>query len=113
MIILADDVGFGDVPYYRDGDGFNPDVVPELPHLKQFISEGTAFMDVHSTPLCAPSRYVLLSGNYNHRGQRLSGVWSLNYKQNQFRIGQRSIAEVLRDNGYDTSMFGKYHIGGE
>lgn len=108
MIIFADDVGTGDIPGY-----WNTPRVVNMPHLEAFMARGTTFLDAHSTPICAPSRYVLLSGNYQHRGVRNDGVWNANYKSNQFRDGQQSIAEVLRDAGYHTGVFGKWHLGGE
>ncbi len=108
LVIFADDVGTGDVPGYFERSG-----IVDMPNLQKLVDEGTTFTDAHSTPLCAPSRYVFLSGNYQHRGSRYPGLWNLNYKMNQFKPGQESIATVLRDNGYDTAMFGKWHLGGE
>jgi len=107
MIILSDDVGTGDVPgYWNDG-------AVHMPNLQQLVDDGITFTDAHSTPLCAPSRYVLLSGNYQHRGRLDGGTWGINYKGNQFLVGQKSIAQIFRENGYDTSMFGKWHLGGK
>ncbi len=63
LIILADDVGTGEVP----GPSFDPTV--HMPNLENFYKSGVTFTDAHSTPLCAPSRYMLLSGNYQHRGK--------------------------------------------
>lgn len=107
MVIFADDVGTGDVPGYWGSGKVN------MPHLTQLLEEGTTFLDAHSSPLCAPSRYMFLSGNYQHRGERYPSIWNLNYKKNQFRPDQQSIATVMKDNGYDTAMFGKWHLGGE
>jgi arylsulfatase A len=107
MIIFADDVGTGDVPGY-----WNTGLV-NMPNLQDLVAHGTTFLDAHSTPLCAPSRYVLLSGNYPHRGRNLFGTWLMNGVGSQFLKGQKSIAEVFRDNGYNTAMYGKWHLGGE
>ena len=108
IIILADDVGTGDVPGY-----WNTGLVA-MPNLQDLVANGVTFTDAHSTPLCAPSRYVLLSGNYQHRGSDVTGTWSMNYVQgNQFKNGQQSLAKVLRNNGYRTSMYGKWHLGGK
>lgn len=74
---------------------------------------GVTFKDAHSTPLCAPSRYMLLSGNYAHRGHRPSGSWSIKGEQNQFQPLQKSIAETLKESGYHTAMYGKWHLGGK
>jgi len=107
LLILADDVGTGDIPYYWNSSGV------EMPNLDRLSSMGVTFMDAHSTPLCAPSRYMLLSGNYAHRGLNPFGTWSFNADdRNQFLDGQRSIAEVLKEEaGYSTAMFGKWHMG--
>ena len=56
MVILADDVGQGDIPLY-----FNSSAV-QMPNIERLASRGLLFHDMHSTPLCAPSRYMLLSG---------------------------------------------------
>ena len=107
LVIFADDVGTGDVPGYWTNSS-----IVDMPNLQNLLDEGTTFTDAHSTPLCAPSRYMFLSGNYPHRGVTYSGLWNLNYKSNQFKKRQLSIAQVLHDNGYGTGMFGKWHIGG-
>jgi arylsulfatase A-like enzyme len=108
LVIFADDVGTGDVPGYWDDSN-----KVDMPHLTKLVEHGTTFTDAHSSPLCAPSRYMFLSGNYQHRGVRYPSVWNLNYKTNQFKKGQLSIADVLGHNGYDTAMFGKWHLGGK
>ena len=108
VIIFADDVGTGDVPGYWEGAG-----AVNMPNLENLLAEATTFTDAHSTPVCAPSRYVLLSGNYQHRGVRATGVWNANYKTSNFWDGQQSIAEVLRDSGYNCGVFGKWHLGGK
>ncbi len=107
LIILADDVGTGDVPgYWKSGKKV------DTPNLEDLVANGVVFTDAHSTPVCASSRYVLLSGNYQHRGTLPTGTWTLNYDRgNQFLPGQKSIANVFRNNGYHTSMYGKWHLG--
>jgi arylsulfatase A len=61
--------------------------------------------------LCAPSRYMLLSGNYPHRGTSSYGTWTVRQDTSQFTKYQKSIAEVLREGGYETAVFGKWHLG--
>lgn len=109
LLILADDVGTGDIPYYWNTSGVS------MPNIQQLLIEkGITFKNAHSTPLCAPSRYTLLSGNYPHRGSKYSGTWSIYNKnsKNQFLPRQHSIASILRSKaGYKTFMTGKYHLG--
>ena len=108
LLILADDVGTGDVPGY-----WNTELVT-MPNIENLIMKGTTFSDAHSSPLCSPSRYVLLLGNYQHRGVAFQGTWTLNNHRGQFLPGQKSLANVLRDgSNYYTAMMGKWHIGGK
>ncbi|GFH61474.1 hypothetical protein CTEN210_17950 [Chaetoceros tenuissimus] len=106
LIILADDVGTSDIPYWGDN------IVP-MENIQKLQSQGVTFMDAHASPLCAPSRYMLLSGNYPHRGLKKGGTWNMSANQNQFIHNQKSIAEVLKDqHNYHTGMYGKWHLGG-
>ena len=105
LIILADDVGTGDIPSY-----WNSGMV-DMPNIHRLAESGVTFLNAHATPLCAPSRYMLLSGNYQHRGRNANGSWNLGYENNQFRSHQKSIAEVLKRAGYETLMAGKWHLG--
>merc|ERR1740139_1835849 len=105
---MADDVGTGDIPSY-----WNSSLV-DMPNLNKLSAMGVTFRDAHSTPLCAPSRYMLLSGNYQHRGMRPAGTWNIWGETNQFRWYQKSVAEILEEQGnYATAMFGKWHLGGK
>lgn len=106
VIIMADDVGTGDIPFY-----WNSGLV-EMPNIRRLADRGVKFMDTYATPLCSPSRYALLSGNFQHRGQKPGGTWNLGSDRNQFAHNQVSIAQILRDMaGYSTHMAGKWHIG--
>jgi len=102
LIILADDVGTGDIPLY-----WNSGLV-EMPNVQRLADMGVTFRDAHSTPLCAPSRYMLLSGNYPHRGRVPGSSWILGEEKNQFWMNQQSIAETLARDGYHTAMYGKW-----
>ena len=109
VLILADDVGTGDLPFYWK-DKVTTHI--KMPNLENFANKAVLFTDAHSTPLCAPSRYMLLSGNYAFRGTEISGSWNTRLDSGQFRSHQKSIAEALRTQaGYETAAFGKWHLG--
>ena len=122
LLILADDVGTGDIGsvYWKNDSNTNSSASsswkspPPMHNLEQLASDSVVFTDAHSTPLCATSRYLLLSGNYNHRGTLSTGVWNFGMDESQFIENQKSIADVLREEaGYHTAMMGKWHLGGK
>jgi arylsulfatase A-like enzyme len=109
VIILADDVGTGALPFYWKEQSTSK---VEMPNLTKLANKSVLFTDAHSTPLCAPTRYMILSGNYPHRGKQIYGTWKFG-NSNQFAAHQKSIAQVLQEHGYNTGMFGKWHLGGK
>ena len=102
LLIMADDVGTEDVPGYWGNH------IVDMPNLKKLQAKGVTFMDAHGTPKCAPSRYMLLSGNYHHRGRKVFGSWGFEDEDTQFLPRQKSIAELLQGQGYKTGMLGKW-----
>src|SRR5207244_10206770 len=69
IVILADDLGYGDLKCY------NPDSKIPTPTLDRLASQGMRFIDAHaSDSLCTPSRYSLLTGRYCFRSRLKNGV---------------------------------------
>ena len=108
-------VGTGDIPgYYEDSCQ-----VTEMDNVRKLIENGVLFKHAHATPLCAPSRYAFLSGNYQIRGvgaknkKKTGVIWGLGDDKSQFKPGQKSIANAFADAGYNTAMVGKWHVGGK
>lgn len=101
LIVLADDMGYGDAGCY------NPKSKIPTPHIDRLAREGMRFTDAHAPgPLCHPSRYGLMTGRYPFRTD--VSVWPT---QPLIEEGQMTIASLLRDQGYDTAMVGKWHLG--
>jgi len=108
LVILADDLGTGDIPgYYNDTCK-----VTRMKNIEKLVSNGVLFTDAHATPVCATSRYSFLSGNYQIKGTSPNGRWNLGW-EGQFKIGQKSIADIFNQAGYNTAMMGKWHLGGK
>ena len=105
VLILADDLGYGDVR------SFNPAGKVPTPHLDQLAREGLRFVDAHTnSAVCSPTRYGLLTGRYAWRTRLTSGVlWG--ESEPLIEPGRLTIASLLRGRGYRTAAIGKWHLG--
>lgn len=105
IVIYTDDQGYGDV------SALNPDAKFETPNLDRLVHEGIAFTNGHSADsVCTPSRYALLTGRYPWRTVRKSGVLGAE-AECMIVDGRMTLASLLKDNGYNTGMVGKWHLG--
>ena len=103
IVILADDMGHGDVTALQAGCKY------PTPSLDRLAEEGLAFTQAYSgSSVCTPTRYGLLTGRYCWRED--IGL-ALNYDKAKLKEGQETIASLLKENGYNTMMVGKWHLG--
>lgn len=108
VIILADDLGYGDVHCYNPDNGKIP-----TPHIDRLAADGMRFTDGHSSAAgCTPSRYSLLTGRYDVRN-RMEGVGVFGgFGGPPLIPPQRmTIASLAKQGGYRTSCVGKWHVG--
>ena len=104
VILLADDLGYGDLACYG-----NKEI--RTPNLDQLAKEGMLFTDCYaSAPMCSPSRAGLLTGRIPNR----TGIydWIAPDSTHYLHQNELTIATVLKENGYATSLFGKWHLNG-
>ena len=108
VLIMADDLGYGDIGCYGSK-------VNHTPHLDRLAASGMRFTDFHSNgPMCSPTRAALLTGRYPSRfGRRFESALSGSRRDPGLPLKAVTIAEVLRERGYATGMFGKWHLGYE
>ena len=106
IIILADDLGYGDVKCYNPERGKIP-----TPNIDKLASQGMRFTDAHtSSGVCSPTRYTLLTGRYHWRSSLQSYV--VNYLQGPIiGPGRLTLASLLKQHGYRTGAIGKWHLG--
>ena len=107
VIILADDLGFGDLSCYGGSTS--------TPHLDALADEGLRFNDFHSSgPVCTPTRAGLLTGKYQQR-TGVTRVANADPTNATCYLGlhrtETTFAEVLKDAGYATAVMGKWHLG--
>lgn len=103
IVILADDLGYGDLGAYGA-------TAIQTPHMDFLAAGGLRFTQGYaSSATCSPSRYALLTGTYpwrNERARILSGTAPL-----LIDTAQMTLPKMLREQGYHTGIVGKWHLG--
>jgi len=110
LMIVADDLGYADLGCYGGEI--------KTPNIDELAGKSILFTHFHTSPLCAPTRSMLLSGSDNH----IAGMGSMFSVDGTNRAGKTgyehhltdrivTIAQLLKDGGYQTFMSGKWHLG--
>jgi arylsulfatase A-like enzyme len=104
VIVLIDDIGFG------HSSAFGGPI--HMPTLEKLANGGLRYNRFHTTALCSPTRVALLTG-HNHHANNAGAIMELATAfPGNTGVRPREIttlAEILRQNGYSTAAFGKYH----
>ena len=96
ILILADDLGYKYMSHISNM-GYS------TPNLDMMAKRGTSFTQCYASPICSPSRHMILTGKYNFRNYRRWGIMDLNNK---------TIANLLLRSGYATAVYGKWQLNG-
>lgn len=107
VLIFADDLGYGDLGCYGA-------TKLKTPNIDRLAAEGIRLTDAHSaSAVCTPSRYGLLTGEYPFRANEGKGVWGPSGITAPLLIPTEmlTIADIFKAKGYDTAVFGKWHLG--
>ncbi len=100
LFILTDDQGYGDLGAYGN-------TYIETPEMDRLWEESSRFTDFIVSPVCSPSRASLMTGRYNQR----TGIWDTYGGRARMASDEVTLAEVMREDGYRTGLFGKWHLG--
>ena len=106
IFILADDLGWGDLSCYG-----RPDY--RTPNIDQLALQGTKFTDAYSaSAVCTPTRCAYITGQYPARFKiGLEEPLIASNSDVGLEPNQKTIASLLKQSGYDTALFGKWHLG--
>ncbi len=105
ILILTDDQGYGDAECY------NPESLIPTPNINKLAQEGVRFTDAHSpAAVCTPTRYGLLTGRYCWRTWLKRKVVG-GYTPALIEPERKTLANLLKQVGYKTGFFGKWHLG--
>ena len=100
IVVMTDDQGYGDLscnghPYIK------------TPHIDRLREQSTRFEDFHVSSSCAPTRAGIMSGVHPFK----VGVTHTIFHRDLMALDKKTVAEVMRDAGYSTGIFGKWHLG--
>ncbi len=105
VLILADDLGYGDPTCY------SKDSKIPTPEMDKLAREGIRFTDAHTpSAVCTPTRYGLMTGRYCWRSRLKNGVLN-GYSEPLIETNRLTIATWLWSHGYKTGCVGKWHLG--
>lgn len=109
VVILADDIGVGDISHYRKKNSNT--IVVSTPTLDKIAREGMVFTNAYSpAALCAPSRYAVMTGNNCYRSYMPWGVWG-SYSRSPYKRSDITLGKLMKNAGYSTAFFGKWGVG--
>ncbi len=99
VLLMPDDISYGAIQAYG---GEKP-----TPHLDSLYQKSLRFEDYHVSPTCSPTRAALMTG----RHECYSGVTHTVKMRDRLSLKSHTLADLLKDSGYTTGIFGKWHLG--
>ncbi|MDX2431273.1 MAG: sulfatase-like hydrolase/transferase, partial [Bacteroides sp.] len=100
ILIMTDDQGIGDF-------GFTGNPYIQTPQLDELASKSLNLTNFYVSPVCAPTRACLMTGRYSER----TGIYDTYNGGATMSTEEITMAEVMKENGYRTGIFGKWHLG--
>ncbi|MFT5131037.1 MAG: arylsulfatase A-like enzyme, partial [Rhodothermales bacterium] len=100
VMVITDDQGYGDL-------ACNGNPIIKTPHIDKLAGESSGLTNYHVAPTCSPTRAALMSGHWTNR----TGVWHTINGRSMLRANEGTLGQFLKAQGYETGMFGKWHMG--
>lgn len=100
VLIMTDDMGYGDLGFHG-----NPQI--DTPNLDAMAERSSLVKQFYVSPVCAPTRACLMTGRYNYRTRAIDTYIGRAMMDTE----EVTVAEVLSEAGYETGIFGKWHLG--
>ena len=112
ILMMADDMGMGDTSAYQVFTGNADKDQLHTPQMERLARMGIRFTDAHTpSSRCSPTRYGLLTGRYPWRNRLKHWVLFGSQGDPMIEADRPTIASLLKDHGYHTALFGKWHVG--
>eukprot|EP01026_Neomeris_dumetosa_P046204 TRINITY_DN39309_c0_g1_i8.p1 TRINITY_DN39309_c0_g1~~TRINITY_DN39309_c0_g1_i8.p1 ORF type:complete len:442 (-),score=27.31 TRINITY_DN39309_c0_g1_i8:18-1343(-) len=103
IVLMMDDQGYDDIGYHHDPNN----KILQTPNMDLLAKDSVQFDNFYVTPLCATTRAALLTGRHHLR----TGVWGVHAGMDFINLQEKTIADIMSQNGYKTGHFGKWHSG--
>ncbi|MDE5419069.1 arylsulfatase [Labilibaculum sp. DW002] len=100
ILVMVDDIGVGDLACLGNQ-------IIKTPNIDKLHKESVRLTDYHVSPTCAPTRAAVMTGHHNYR----TGVFFTIKGRSLIMEKETTMAQVFKENGYSTAMFGKWHLG--
>lgn len=100
VLIMTDDQGYGDL-------GVHGNPIIRTPHIDALAAESATLKNFYVSPVCTPTRACLMTGRYNYRTRAIDTFRG----RAMMDPAEVTVAELLKEGGYATGIFGKWHLG--
>ncbi|MEO9890916.1 arylsulfatase [Aurantibacter sp.] len=100
ILVLTDDQGIGEI-------GAHGNSYIQTPNIDKFYQQSVRLTDFHVNPVCTPTRAAIMTGRYPIN----NGAWATYKGRDALSDGAFTMAQLFQQNGYETGVFGKWHLG--